>query len=171
VGVLRRAAQTAVDLDKIKAKYQLGSLAYFHKGNGNLENENTISSIILGTSLLKGRNVPLAGEFEVENVQAKKIIDSFGAGGSFTEYYVINYKDYVVLMGHDGPCHPRIAEGKIKVRPLEVNHSKISKGLSVEMSISHGSVTLLPVVEIGDYTIKFLVAKEVNVVGAGLSNW
>ncbi len=35
--------------------HKLGSLAYYHKGIGSPENEDAISSIILGTSLLTGR--------------------------------------------------------------------------------------------------------------------
>lgn len=92
-------------------------------------------------------------------------MDSFGAGGSFTEYYAMDFKDDVVLMGHDGPCHPRIAEGRIKVKPLQVYHGKVGNGLSVEMSITHGAVTLLSVVETGNGTLKFLVAEGESVPG------
>ncbi|MEO3405431.1 arabinose isomerase [Mucilaginibacter sp. CAU 1740] len=163
---LHRAAQTAVALDKLIDKHQLGSLAYYHKGSGNPANENTVTSVILGNSLLTGKNVPVAGEYEIKNAQAMKIMDSFGAGGSFTEYYAMDYNDDVVLMGHDGPCHPRIAEGKIKVKPLQVYHGKVGNGLSVEMSVSHGPVTLFSVVEAGDGKLKFLVAEGESVPGA-----
>jgi len=162
---LHRAAKTAVALDKLVDKYDLGSFAYYHKGTGNAENENTVTSVILGNSLLTGKHVPVAGEYEIKNVQAMKIMDSFGAGGSFTEYYAMDFNDDVVMMGHDGPCHPKIAEGKIKVKPLKVYHGKVGHGLSVEMSVSHGPVTLLSVVETGKGTLKLLVAEAESVAG------
>jgi len=117
---LERAARTSVALDRLVSEKRLGSLAYYYMGTGNPENEDAISSIILGTSLLTARGTPVAGELEIKNAQAMKIMDSFGAGGSFTEYYALDYNDDVVLMGHDGPGHIAIAEGKTKVRPLEV---------------------------------------------------
>ena len=135
---LERAARTSVALDRLVEAHDLGSLAYYYMGVGNPANEDAISSIILGNSLLTARGMPVAGEMEIKNVQAMKILDTFGVGGSFTEYYAMDFKDDVVLMGHDGPGHIAIAEGKTKVRPLHVYHGKVGRGLSVEMSVKHG---------------------------------
>ena len=162
---LGRAARTSVALDRLVKEHDLGSLAYFYSGTGNAENEDAISSIILGNSLLTARGIPVAGEYEVKNAQAMKILDTFGAGGSFTEYYAMDFIDDVVLMGHDGPGHIAIAEGRTKVRPLKVYHGKVGRGLSVEMSVKHGPVTLLSVVETAAGKIKLLVAEGESVPG------
>ena len=162
---LERAAKTSVALDRLVKEHDLGSLAYFYNGTGNAENEDAISSIILGNSLLTARGISVAGEYEVKNAQAMKIMDTFGVGGSFTEYYAMDFADDVVLMGHDGPGHIAIAEGKTKVRPLKVYHGKVGRGLSVEMSVKHGAVTLLSVVETKDGKLKLLVAEGESVPG------
>ena len=156
---LRRAARTSVALDAFVAHYELSAMAYFYKGSGNAANEDTMSSIILGTSLLTARHIPVAGEYEVKNALAMKMMDCLGAGGSFTEYYAMDFNDDVVLMGHDGPGHIAIAEGKTKVRPLTVYHGKVGRGLSVEMSVKHGPVTLLSVVEDAESRFKLVVAE------------
>jgi L-arabinose isomerase len=155
---LTHAAITSVALDRLVEKYKLGSMAYYYKGTGNPENEEAISSIILGNSLLTARGIPVAGEYEIKNAMAMKIMDSFGAGGSFTEYYAMDFKDDIIVMGHDGPGHIAIAEGKIKVRPLSVYHGKVGQGVSVEMSVKNGPVTLLSVVEQKD-KLMLLVAE------------
>jgi L-arabinose isomerase len=162
---LRRAAITSVALDRLVKEHRLGSMAYYYMGVGNPANEDAISSIILGNSLLTGQGVPVAGELEIKNCQAMKIMDSFGAGGSFTEYYAMDFNDDIVLMGHDGPGHIKIAEGKTKVRPLRVYHGKVGRGLSVEMSVKHGPVTLLSVVQTVDGRLKLLVAEGESVPG------
>jgi L-arabinose isomerase len=162
---LINSAKTSIALDALVAKYKLGSLAYYYKGTGNADNEETIASIILGNSLLTANGIPVAGEYEIKNAQAMKIMDSFGAGGSFTEYYAMDFKEDVILMGHDGPGHIAIAEGKIKVRPLKVFHGKVGKGVSVEMSVKNGKVTLLSVVE-KKGGLMLLVAEGESVTGA-----
>lgn len=163
---LIRAAKTSLALNKLVEKYSLGSLAYYYKGTGVSENEDTMSSIILGTSLLTAQHIPVAGEYEINNAQAMKIMDSFGVGGSFTEYYAMDFKDDVVLMGHDGPGHLAIAQGKTKVKPMQVYHGKVGNGLSVEMSVKHGEVTLLSVVQKRDGTLMLLCAEAKSVAGA-----
>jgi L-arabinose isomerase len=159
---LERAARTSIALDRLIEIHKLGSLAYYYKGMENSENEDTISSIILGSSLLTARGIPVAGEYEIKNAQAMKIMDCFGVGGSFTEYYACDFNEDVILMGHDGPGHVAIAQGKTKVRPLSVYHGKVGRGLSVEMSVKHGPVTLLSVVQTADGQLKLLVAEGIS---------
>jgi L-arabinose isomerase len=162
---LERAARTSIALDRLVEQYGLGSLAYYYKGLGVADNEDTMRSIIVGTSMLTARGIPVAGELEIKNAQAMKILDLFGVGGSFTEYYANDFNDDVILMGHDGPGHMAIAEGKPKLRPLHNYHGKVGKGLSIEMSVKHGPVTLLAIAEGGSGALKFVVAEGESVPG------
>ncbi len=162
---LRRAARTSVALDRFVAHHQLDALACYYKGSGNAANQDTMSSVILGTSMLTARHIPVAGEYEVKNALAMKIMDALGAGGSFTEFYALDFDDDLVLMGHDGPGHIAIAEGRTKVRPLTVYHGKVGSGLSVEMSVKHGPVTLLSVAEDAQSRFKLVVAEGECVAG------
>jgi L-arabinose isomerase len=162
---LDRAARTSAALRRFVDRHQLGSIAYYYRGTPDSPNEDTVSSLILGASLMTAGGVPMAGEYEVKNAQAMKIMDAFGAGGSFTEYYATDYNDDIILMGHDGPGHPAIAEGKTKVRPLTVFHGKAGRGLSVEMSVRHGPVTLLSVVDTADGRLELLFAEAESVPG------
>jgi L-arabinose isomerase len=161
---LHRAATTAAALFKLVEKHGLGSLAYFYESTPGTDHEDIISSVILGCSMLTADGIPVAGEYEIKNAQAMKIMDTFGVGGSFTEYYAMDYNDDIVIMGHDGPGHTAIAEGKTKVRPLEIYHGKVGAGVSVEMSVQRGPVTLLSVLELNG-KVSLLVAEGESVEG------
>jgi L-arabinose isomerase len=162
---IRRAAKTAVALDSMVEKFGLGSLCYYYEGTPGGEYEDIIASVITGNSILTAHHVPVAGEYEVKNVQAMKLMDLFGAGGSFTEFYGMDFNEDIILMGHDGPGHLAIAEGKPLLKPLGVYHGKPGKGLSVEMRVKHGPVTLLSIAEDKTQRLKLLVAEAEAVPG------
>lgn len=159
-----RAAKTSVALDKLIANHRLGSMAYYFEGSDDKSYEDIVTSVIAGHTLLTGKGIPIAGECEIKNVQAMKIMSEFGVGGSFSEFYAMDFNDDIVMLGHDGSAHFAIAQERVKLVPLAIYHGKPGKGLSIQMSVRHGAVTLLAVCE-NKNGIFFLVAQGESVSG------
>ena len=93
------------------------------------------------------------------------LLDRLGAGGSYTEFYALDFDEEFVLMGHDGPGHVAIADGRPVLRALKLFHGKSGAGLSVEMKVRLGPVTILGLSQTADGRLKLLAAEGESIAG------
>lgn len=160
---LEWGAKVSVGLDRLVDDFQLDSVAYYHRGlNGELH-ERLGAGMILGSSILTARGIPMAGEYELRTSVAMLASQTLGAGGSFTEIQALNFLDGVVEMGHDGPAHLAVSSGDPLLRGLGVYHGKRGWGVSVEFDVRHGPVTTFAVGQEFDGRFTF-IASEGNVI-------
>jgi L-arabinose isomerase len=97
-----------------------------------------------------------------------KILDLLDAGGSYTEIYAMDFRERFMLMGHDGPFHIGIAEGRPILRGLGLYHGKSGFGVSVEASVRTGPITILALTQTHDGRLKFLAAEGESLPGERL---
>ena len=156
---LEWSARVACGLDALVADFDLNGLTYFYRGwNGN-RFEQLGAGLIVGNSLLTARGIPCSGEGDLKTCLSMLVLDRLGAGGSYTEFYAMDFVDQFVLMGHDGPGHLGISDQKPRLRGLGVFHGKRGYGLSVEFRVTTGPVTILGTTQTADGRLKFLVAE------------
>jgi L-arabinose isomerase len=106
-----------------------------------------------------------SGEGDLKTNIAQLLLDRLGAGGSFTEFYALDFDERFVLMGHDGPGHIAIADAKPTLRSLKVFHGKRGAGLSVEFEVRNGPVTIVGCTQTASGRLKLLVAEGESVAG------
>ncbi len=162
---LRTAARVAVTLDRFVDEKQLDGLAYYYEGRPDSEVRKLVSNLIVGNSLLTAAGFPMCGESDLKTCIAMLIMDRLDIGGSFAEFHPIDFTEGFVLVGHDGPHHINIAEGKPVLRSLLKYHGKPGSGASVEFKIKEGPITMLSITSTYEGKFKFVIAEGESVHG------
>lgn len=156
---LRASAIGAVTLEKFISEFQLDGLAYYHRGEDGSPARLMQQSLIVGNSLLCAQGFPMCGEHDMKTCIGMMIMDRLDIGGSFAEFHPVDFARNTVLVGHDGPHHLRIADGKPVVRSLAKYHGKPGSGASVEFQLKSGPITMLGVTTKADGSFKFVVTE------------
>lgn len=159
---LYKAAKAAVTLDKFVIQYGLTGLAYYYNGRPGSDHQNVVSSFIVGNSLLNAQGVPMCGEFDIKTCLAMLIMDRLNIGGSFAEFHPFDFDEDFIFVGHDGPHHIAIADGKPVLRSLSKYHGKPGSGASVEFKIKEGPITMLCISQMGDGKFKFIIGEGLS---------
>jgi L-arabinose isomerase len=162
---LEWACRVAVGLDRLVAERGLDALAYYYRGEPQSEYERLGAGLILGNTLLTARGIPASGEGDLKNAVAMKVMDVLGTGGSYTEFYAMDFREEFVLMGHDGPGHIAISDKQPLLRGLGLFHGKSGAGVSVEFSVAYGPVTIFSCTQTRTGELKFLAAEGESLPG------
>ena len=162
---LQVAAECACALDAFVDEKQLDGLAYYYEAEEGSEMRQLVTNLIVGNSLLTAAGFPMCGESDLKTCIAMMIMDRLDIGGSFAEFHPIDFNDGFVLVGHDGPHHINIAEGKPVLRSLLKYHGKPGSGASVEFKIKEGPITMLSISQTAEGKFKFVVGEGESVRG------
>lgn len=160
-----QAAKSAVALDKFVEKYNLTGLAYYYEGLPGTVQHTVATTFIVGNSFLNAQGIPMCGEFDIKTCIAMLIMDRLGIGGSFAEFHPFDFDEDFILVGHDGPHHLAIAEGKPVLRSLKKYHGKPGHGASVEFKIKEGPITMLGITQTYDGKFKFIIGEGISKAG------
>ncbi|RNB88822.1 arabinose isomerase [Brevibacillus nitrificans] len=153
------SCRVAAAQEKLVREYDLDALTYYYHGAPGSEYEKLQGGFIVGHSLLTARGIPCAGEGDLKTAVAMKICDILGTGGSYSEIVVVDYEDETILLGHDGPFHIAISEGKPVLRGMGLYHGKQGTGVSVEAKVKTGPVTTLNVTQTGEGKLKMIISE------------
>jgi L-arabinose isomerase len=153
------SAKVAVAQEKLVRAYDLDSLTYYYHGAPGNDYEKLQAGFILGHSLLTAKGIPCAGEGDLKTALAMKICDILGVGGSYSEIVVVDYDDQTILLGHDGPFHIAISDGKPILRGMGLYHGKQGTGISVEAKVKRGPVTTLNVTQTYNGKLKLIISE------------
>ena len=144
---LERAAKGACALDRFVEAHKLTGLAYYNEGMEDRLAREVATSFIVGNSILNAEGTPMCGEFDIKTCLAMLIMDRLNIGGSFAEFHPFDFSEDFILVGHDGPHHIAIADGKP------------GSGASVEFKIKEGPITMLGSTQTTGGRFKFVIGE------------
>jgi L-arabinose isomerase len=163
---LAAAARVSVALDRFVDLHQLDGLAYYYEGEPGSPLRNIVTNLIAGNSLLTAAGFPMCGESDLKTCIAMLLMDRIDIGGSFAEFHPVDFSEGFVLVGHDGPHHINIAQGKPVLRSLTRYHGKPGNGASVEFKIKEGPITMLSIGVNANGRFRFILGEGESVAGA-----
>ncbi len=164
-GDLAMAARVAVALERFVEEAELDGLAYYYEAEDGSEMRRLVTNFIVGNSMLTAAGFPMCGELDLKTCVAMLIMDRLGIGGSFAEFHPIDFNEGFILVGHDGPHHLNVADGRPLLRSLVKYHGKPGSGASVEFKLKEGPITMLSIGQTFDGRFKFVVAEGESVRG------
>lgn len=162
---LETAARVAEALEQFVQIRDLDGLAYYYEGQENSEVRKVVTNLIVGNSMLTAAGFPMCGELDLKTCLAMMIMDRLDMGGSFAEFHPIDFNEGFVLVGHDGPHHLNVAQGKPVLRSLIKYHGKPGRGASVEFKLREGPITLLSISQTHEGKLKFVAGEGQSVAG------
>jgi len=163
---LAAAARVAIALDRFVSHHELDGLAYYYEGEPGSPLRHLVTNLIVGNSLLTAAGFPMCGESDLKTCIAMLLMDRIGIGGSFAEFHPVDFREGFVLVGHDGPHHINLADGKPILRSLSQYHGKPGSGASVEFRIKAGPITMLSIGVNANGRFRFVLAEGDSVRGA-----
>lgn len=139
---MKISAQLAIAYEEVIVKHNIHAFGYYWWGEKELITQLRAQSA-LAVSRLAALGRPGVTEGDLKTAMAMKILDLFGGGGMFVEFFAVDYADDFILVGHDGPSNINMSEGRAKLQHLQVHHGKTGHGLGIDFEVIKGPTTLL----------------------------
>ena len=153
---MRESAKIAVAFDKIIKKYGIDAFGFYWWGQKPYMVELRAQSA-LAVSRLAAMDIPGVTEGDIKTAMAMKILNYFGGGGLFMEFFSCDFDENFIMVGHDGPSNVSVASDKPILQNLTVHHGKTGEGLGIDFDMRKGPCTLLNLTQFGtDKTYKLI---------------
>lgn len=153
---MRESAKIAVAFDKIIKKYGIDAFGFYWWGQKPYMTELRAQSA-LAVSRLAAMDIPGVTEGDIKTAMAMKILNYFGGGGMFLEFFSCDFDENFIMVGHDGPSNVSVASDKPVLQNLTVHHGKTGEGLGIDFDMHKGPCTLLNMTQFGtDKTYKLI---------------